>query len=84
VGGIGANASLKPENVTSFTMNLYDSENKISKSNPIKSLTCGKCQLRYATGYDVLSLYTVDCPYSTATRYELVTYLILWEVLQVV
>ena len=42
VGGIGANASLKPENVTSFTMNLYDSENKISKSNPIKSLTCGK------------------------------------------
>jgi len=25
----------------------------------------------YATGYDMLYLHTVSCPYSTATRYEL-------------
>jgi len=26
----------------------------------------------YATGYDILYLYAVSCPYSTAARYELV------------
>jgi len=26
----------------------------------------------YATGYDILYLHTVSCPYSTATRYQLV------------
>jgi len=26
----------------------------------------------YVTGYDVLFLHTVSCPYSTATRYEMV------------
>jgi len=26
----------------------------------------------YATGYDMLYLHTARCPYSTATRYELV------------
>jgi len=26
----------------------------------------------YITGYDILYLHTVSCPYSTATRYELV------------
>jgi len=26
----------------------------------------------YASGYDILYLHTVSCPYSSATRYELV------------
>jgi len=26
----------------------------------------------YVTGYDILYLHAVSCPYSTATRYELV------------
>ena len=35
-------------------------------------------------GYDILYLHIVSCPYSTATRYELMVSLCLWQSQQVV
>jgi len=46
-------------------------------------LTSASRQLRHWL-HDIFYLHAVGCPYSTATSYELVAWLSLWEGLQVV